>query len=204
MNYTCTCTCTCIQYTVCIEHVHVHVHVYTLYIDSSHSIHVHVHVHVFSIQCALNMYMYMYMYYTLYMYIDSSHSIHVHVHVYLVTYSTFLFLLFLFPLPPSLPPSLPPISLYSHSSLQYLNSASLHDPSLHDEEEFSHLTHSMDCIGLSAAEKADLFRVVAAVLHLGNITFEENTRDKKGGCVGVGVCVRVCVCVCVVFTLLLP
>ena len=38
----------------------------------------------------------------------------------------------------------------------------------------------MDKIGLSAAEKADLFRVVAAVLHLGNITFEENLKDKKG------------------------
>ena len=50
----------------------------------------------------------------------------------------------------------------------------------------------MDCIGLSAAEKADLFRVVAAVLHLGNITFEENTRDKKGGCVGG--CGGVCAC----------
>lgn len=38
----------------------------------------------------------------------------------------------------------------------------------------------MDKIGLSAAEKADLFRVVAAVLHLGNIAFEENLKDKKG------------------------
>ena len=39
----------------------------------------------------------------------------------------------------------------------------------------------MDSIGLSLEERADLFRVVAAVLHLGNITFEENTSDKKGG-----------------------
>ena len=38
----------------------------------------------------------------------------------------------------------------------------------------------MDCIGLSPAEKSDLFRVVAAVLHLGNVKFEENTSDKKG------------------------
>ncbi len=38
----------------------------------------------------------------------------------------------------------------------------------------------MDKIGLSSSEKADLFRVVAAVLHLGNITFEENHKDKKG------------------------
>jgi len=38
----------------------------------------------------------------------------------------------------------------------------------------------MDKIGLSAQEKADLYRVVAAVLHLGNITFEDNAGDKKG------------------------
>lgn len=38
----------------------------------------------------------------------------------------------------------------------------------------------MDKIGLSAAEKSDLFRVTAAVLHLGNICFEDNSKDKKG------------------------
>ena len=43
----------------------------------------------------------------------------------------------------------------------------------------------MDCIGLSPSEKADLFRVVAAVLHLGNVSFEENTKDKKGVLGGV-------------------
>lgn len=38
----------------------------------------------------------------------------------------------------------------------------------------------MDKIGLSSEEKADLYRVTAAVLHLGNIAFEENHKDKKG------------------------
>ncbi len=38
----------------------------------------------------------------------------------------------------------------------------------------------MDKIGLSPEEKANLFRVVATVLHLGNITFEESTKDRKG------------------------
>lgn len=63
---------------------------------------------------------------------------------------------------------------------QYLNPASLHDPSLQDAEGYRILEQSMDKIGLSTSEKADLFRVVAAVLHLGNITFEENLKDKKG------------------------
>ena len=68
------------------------------------------------------------------------------------------------------------------SSPQYLNPASLTDPAIHDAEEFKVLEQSMDHVGLSGAEKADIFRVVAAVLHLGNITFEENSRDKKGRC----------------------
>ena len=63
---------------------------------------------------------------------------------------------------------------------QYLNPASLKDPSIHDLEDYHVLEHSMDRIGLSSAEKADLYRVTAAVLHLGNICFEENTKDKKG------------------------
>ena len=71
-------------------------------------------------------------------------------------------------------------SLSLSSFAQYLNPASLHDPSLQDAEGYRVLEQSMDKIGLSASEKADLFRVVAAVLHLGNITFEENLNDKKG------------------------
>ena len=60
------------------------------------------------------------------------------------------------------------------------------DPALHDVEEFKHLDQSMNCVGLSPQEKADLFRVVAAVLHLGNVTFEEETSNKKGGSVIAG------------------
>lgn len=38
----------------------------------------------------------------------------------------------------------------------------------------------MDCIGFSGQEKADIFKVVAAVLHLGNIKFEDETTNRKG------------------------
>ena len=68
----------------------------------------------------------------------------------------------------------------SFFSPQYLNPASLTDPAIHDAEEFKVLEQSMDHVGLSGEEKADIFRVVASVLHLGNIAFEENSRDKKG------------------------
>ena len=63
---------------------------------------------------------------------------------------------------------------------QYLNLASLKDPAINDVEDFKHLEQSMDQVGLSMEEKYNLFQVVAAVLHLGNITFEENTSDRKG------------------------
>ena len=38
----------------------------------------------------------------------------------------------------------------------------------------------MDQVGLNMEEKYNLFQIVAAVLHLGNITFEDNTADRKG------------------------
>ena len=63
---------------------------------------------------------------------------------------------------------------YAPLSIQYLNPASLKDLSIHDTEDYRMLEQSMDKIGLTGEEKADLFRVTAAVLHLGNISFEEN------------------------------
>ena len=83
----------------------------------------------------------------------------------------------------------------THSPLfqQYLNPASLKDPSIHDLEDYHVLEHSMNKIGLSSTEKADLYRVTAAVLHLGNICFEENTKDKKGSLFSL-------ICVCVYLT----
>lgn len=72
------------------------------------------------------------------------------------------------------------LKCFSIFNFQYLNPASLSDPSIHDAEEFKVLEQSMDKVGLTGEEKANLFRVVAVVLHLGNISFEENSRDKKG------------------------
>ena len=63
---------------------------------------------------------------------------------------------------------------------QYLDSSSRLDHEMNDKEEYHNLIASMDCIGMTGQEKADLFRVVAAVLHLGNILFEDDTSDKKG------------------------
>ena len=90
-----------------------------------------------------------------------------------------------------------------HSAdLQYLNPKSRNDRSLDDVSGFKMMVMSMDSIGMTADEKADLMQLTAAILHLGNITFDEYTKDNKGQrqCfvtefVG-GVCACACACVC--------
>lgn len=56
---------------------------------------------------------------------------------------------------------------------QHLKAGPLKDPLLDDHGDFSRMCVAMKKIGLDDAEKLDLFRVVAGVLHLGNINFEE-------------------------------
>ena len=40
----------------------------------------------------------------------------------------------------------------------------------------------MSNLGMSDDEKLAIYSAVAAILHLGNITFEENAEDARGGC----------------------
>lgn len=37
-------------------------------------------------------------------------------------------------------------------------------------------------MGLSDAERLNIYTMVASVLHLGNVAFEDNPEDTKGGC----------------------
>ena len=53
------------------------------------------------------------------------------------------------------------------------------DHLINDEVEFHVVENAMSKLGIEAAERMNLYRVVAAVLHLGNITFEES-RDSRG------------------------
>ena len=39
---------------------------------------------------------------------------------------------------------------------------------------------AMTHLGISDSEKQSIYTIVAALLHLGNVTFEENTEDTKG------------------------
>ncbi|XP_071394333.1 unconventional myosin-VI-like isoform X6 [Centroberyx affinis] len=63
----------------------------------------------------------------------------------------------------------------------HLKAGPLKDPLLDDQGDFNRMCVAMKKIGLDDTEKLDLFRVVAGVLHLGNIDFEE-AGSTSGGC----------------------
>ncbi|XP_046728567.1 myosin VIa isoform X4 [Silurus meridionalis] len=71
--------------------------------------------------------------------------------------------------------------LQNRKSPEHLKAGPLKDPLLDDYGDFSRMVVAMKKIGLDDAEMLDLFRVVAGVLHLGNIDFEE-TGGTSGGC----------------------
>lgn len=69
-----------------------------------------------------------------------------------------------------------------HSVKSYLK-----DPQLDDVNDFAECDKAMDQIGLTLDEKMNIYLTVAAVLHIGNIEFEEDPDSSKGGCkVGSG------------------
>uniref|UniRef100_A0A8C3FX53 Myosin VIa n=1 Tax=Cyclopterus lumpus TaxID=8103 RepID=A0A8C3FX53_CYCLU len=71
--------------------------------------------------------------------------------------------------------------LSSPDTFRHLKSGPLKDPLLDDHGDFNRMSVAMKKIGLDDTEKLDLFRVVAGVLHLGNIDFEE-AGSTSGGC----------------------
>ncbi|XP_066579504.1 myosin VIa isoform X2 [Amia ocellicauda] len=71
--------------------------------------------------------------------------------------------------------------LQNRKSPEHLKAGSLKDPLLDDQGDFNRMCGAMKKIGLDDTEKLDLFRVVAGVLHLGNIDFEE-AGSTSGGC----------------------
>ncbi|KAK2494337.1 hypothetical protein MC885_017199, partial [Smutsia gigantea] len=71
--------------------------------------------------------------------------------------------------------------LQNRKSPECLKAGSLKDPLLDDHGDFIRMCTAMKRIGLDDEEKLDLFRVVAGVLHLGNIDFEE-AGSTSGGC----------------------
>ncbi|XP_054651935.1 myosin VIb isoform X1 [Dunckerocampus dactyliophorus] len=72
--------------------------------------------------------------------------------------------------------------MQNRKSPEHMKVGALKDPLLDDQGDFNRMCVAMKRIGLDDTEKLDLFRVVAGVLHLGNIDFEE-TGSSSGGCV---------------------
>lgn len=52
---------------------------------------------------------------------------------------------------------------------------------LDDKEDFQRLSKSMNLIGMSQEEQVNIFKIVGAVLQIGNIDFQESSKDNKGG-----------------------
>ncbi|XP_020710496.2 myosin heavy chain 95F isoform X2 [Athalia rosae] len=69
----------------------------------------------------------------------------------------------------------------AQKSKEQISKGSLHDPILDDVEGFNAIDKALTRLGLTDLERMEIYTMVAAVLHLGNITFEDNPEDTKGG-----------------------
>ncbi|XP_026672649.1 myosin heavy chain 95F isoform X5 [Ceratina calcarata] len=69
----------------------------------------------------------------------------------------------------------------AQKSRDQIMKGSLYDPILDDVEGFNAIDQALTRLGLTEAERMEIYTMVAAVLHLGNITFEDNPEDTKGG-----------------------
>lgn len=70
----------------------------------------------------------------------------------------------------------------TQKSKDHLSRGPLKDPILDDFNDFKELDQALSRLGLSDANRIEIFGLVAAVLHLGNILFEDNPEDTRGGC----------------------
>ncbi|BFZ10301.1 hypothetical protein BsWGS_13340 [Bradybaena similaris] len=70
----------------------------------------------------------------------------------------------------------------NRKSQQYLKQGSLRDTVLDDVNDFSICDAAMKHLGFGDQERTGIYSLVAAILHLGNVAFEENADDAKGGC----------------------
>lgn len=67
-------------------------------------------------------------------------------------------------------------------SKQFLKLGSLHDPVIDDVRDFKVCDDAMNHLGMTTDERFSVYTIVASVMHLGNIGFEDNHEDTKGGC----------------------
>lgn len=70
----------------------------------------------------------------------------------------------------------------SSKSKSHQANGPIKDPILDDYNDFQQLDEALSRLGMSDSTKLEIYALVAGVLHLGNITFEENPEDVRGGC----------------------
>ena len=63
---------------------------------------------------------------------------------------------------------------------QFLSRGSLRDIQLDDLKDFERTDQAMSHMGMNDNEKMAIYTIVAGVLHLGNVTFEEDENSTKG------------------------
>lgn len=69
----------------------------------------------------------------------------------------------------------------NRKSQMFLTKGSLHDIQLDDVSDFKLTDSAMSSMGLNDSERLAIYGIVAGVLHLGNVSFEEDPQS-KGGC----------------------
>ena len=67
-------------------------------------------------------------------------------------------------------------------SAEHRKLGSLNDPMLDDVTDFKTVDQDLANIGMSDGERLAVYTTIATVLHMGNITFEDDPDDNRGGC----------------------
>lgn len=70
----------------------------------------------------------------------------------------------------------------AQKSKSHQSKGPLTDPILDDYNDFHTLDQALTRLGLTEQTKFEIYALVAAVLHLGNVSFEDNPEDTRGGC----------------------
>ncbi|KAK9747364.1 Myosin head (motor domain) [Popillia japonica] len=70
----------------------------------------------------------------------------------------------------------------SQKSAAHAKQGPLKDNLVDDVQDFKTLDSALSRMGISDADKMQIYTMVAAVLHLGNVEFEDDPEDTRGGC----------------------
>ena len=65
-------------------------------------------------------------------------------------------------------------------SYEYLNKSRREVDGVDDREEWRMLQNALDVVGFTTIEQFDLFRIIAAILHIGNIEITSDRTDQAG------------------------